>query len=620
MRFKLATAALLLLAPLCVIGISHAQDAGRASNPAPDEAPAKADAPDEDQSVRGEVKRVTAYRGQAMVSREVPVQEGTGLMEIVVGGMPEQIISSSLFADGGEGLEVRAVRYRQRVIGKAARGDVQDLLNQLNAVDALIRANTADLTLWQQQSTFLTSLEKFASDVSLEERKAGILNADELQKLTEFLFSTRKDLAARHHQLSEDSRDLQARRTDLQNQINYYGARGTRVLSEAVIFIDKDRAAATKVNLNYLVAGVDWRPIYTVRAKSGAEQVKLEYSAMITQTSGENWKDVELTLSTASPALVAQGVMLEPLRVTLAMGSSPQASAPQAEVVQEYRRLRSAQSETARGSGGRDMKSSNDALEQYEEERQSNSRIQSRLNSLANELQRLEFEQGNKLDTTQNTTEGISVEYRLDGTHGIASRWEQQFIGIVEHNLSAEFAFVATPALSDYVYLQAELKNNTATVLLEGPYTAYLDGRFVGRSALPMVARGESFTVGFGIDEQLRVSRKLESKRESMQGGNRITTFNYTISLMNYKKEAIKLRVFDRVPVAEGHQLRVNIEEEGMTPLSTDRAYVKNEKPEGILRWDVDVPASSSGPDAAEINYRYTLEYDRQMRIVIPAK
>src|SRR2546423_13308562 len=70
-----------------------------------------------DTSVEGRVSQVTLYRGQAQVTRIVPVEGKAGSLEIVVGKLPEQIVPDSLFAEGGDAVEIRAVRFRTRAVG-----------------------------------------------------------------------------------------------------------------------------------------------------------------------------------------------------------------------------------------------------------------------------------------------------------------------------------------------------------------------------------------------------------------------------------------------------------------------------------------------------------------------
>lgn len=83
---------LLAVAGIVAIGAfaSFAQERPGAPSPAP---------------VSGTVTNVTAYRGQAMVTRSVPVGKGKGLMDVVVSGLPEQVFGGSLFADGGQGVK-----------------------------------------------------------------------------------------------------------------------------------------------------------------------------------------------------------------------------------------------------------------------------------------------------------------------------------------------------------------------------------------------------------------------------------------------------------------------------------------------------------------------------------
>jgi hypothetical protein len=38
----------------------------------------------------------------------------------------------------------------------------------------------------------------------------------------------------------------------------------------------------------------------------------------------------------------------------------------------------------------------------------------------------------------------------------------------------------------------------------------------------------------------------------------------------------------------------------------------------GLLRWDVEAPANAAGDDARVIEYKYTVEYDRQYVVAMP--
>jgi uncharacterized protein (TIGR02231 family) len=244
------------------------------------------------------------------------------------------------------------------------------------------------------------------------------------------------------------------------------------------------------------------------------------------------------------------------------------------------------------------------------------------LNDLACTIQQLELNGDatavSVLRSESPEGEGPSLSYQLGGGVSLASRSDQQMVRIMQTDMPSDFYHVAVPVLTSFVYREAELKNSSDEDLLAGPITAYLDGRFVGQGEIPTVARGQKFVVGFGADPQLRARRELVDKTDSLQGGNRETRFEYRLVIENYTGEAAPLRVLDRLPHAEnGADIQVTLAKTS-APLSSDKLYQREERPVGLLRWDVEAPADAAGEDARLIEYAYAVEYDRQYVVSLP--
>src|SRR6188768_4133654 len=81
--------------------------------------------------VEGRATQVTLFRGQAQVTRTIPVTGAAGIAEIVVNKLPEQIVPNSLFAEGGDAVEIRAVRFRTRAVGEQPREEVRKLEREI---------------------------------------------------------------------------------------------------------------------------------------------------------------------------------------------------------------------------------------------------------------------------------------------------------------------------------------------------------------------------------------------------------------------------------------------------------------------------------------------------------
>jgi hypothetical protein len=589
----------------------------------------RADAAD---SVAGHVTQVTLYRGQALMTRVVPVEGAAGSLEIVVGGLPEQIVPNSLFAEGGDAVEIRAVRFRTRAVGQEPREEVRKLDDEILKVQQQIDLTTKRQALLEKRTEYLGKLEAFVAPTAHSDLAKGVLDAEALERITTFSFAQHEKVAEEEVNLAKQLHDQQEQMKLLARQKAEITAGASHTEREAVLFLQKPAAGAAEVRLNYLVNNCGWSPAYTMRSGGDRKKVRVEYNALIHQLTGEDWTDVALTLSTASPALSAAGPGLAPFHVTLATEAAatakPNAGANAA----------SAPGQQAANAYGRGL-SKGQVLEQLQGLNQRKSefgqaanntvafdeqnRITWNLNDVAYGLQQLEI---NGDATTmsvlrsesQGDANGPSLSYQLRGGVSLASRSDQQMVRIMQTDMDSRFYHVATPVLSPYVFREAELKNSSDEDLLAGPLTVYLDERFVGQGEIPTVARGQTFVVGFGADPQLRARRELADKQDGVQGGNRETRFDYRIVVENFGGANTPVRVFDRLPHAEnGEDIRVIL---GKTsdPVSEDKLYQREERPMGILRWDIEVPANASGESARLVEYQYTIEYDRQYVVTMP--
>lgn len=71
------------------------------------------------------------------------------------------------------------------------------------------------------------------------------------------------------------------------------------------------------LDISYIISGASWSPKYEIRVISLEDNLILEYQAEIKQYTGEDWKDVNLTLSTAQPATGGDPPKLSPWNIKL---------------------------------------------------------------------------------------------------------------------------------------------------------------------------------------------------------------------------------------------------------------------------------------------------------------
>lgn len=567
-----------------------------------------ADKPDTTPVVTGKVTEVTFYRGQALVTRQVPVAGKAGAVEVVVGPLPEQIVPQSLFAEPADGVEIRAVRYRTRALGEEPREEVRKLDEQLESIVEQSQAVQRDQQVLARETAYLDQMDNFVLPTMKTDLARGFLDASALEKLTKLSFDRREALAKKTGELEKNLKELNKQLRLLQRKRAELTAGAQKASREAVLFLNKRGDANQDVRLSYLVSNCNWSPAYTIRATDGKD-VALECNGVVMQMTGEDWNDVKLTLSTASPALSASGPGLAPFPISLIpAGTADNAKADATEIASKANDIRNRQVVVAQQ--GRNVTDLDKAIG-----------LGWLLNRAAGDFQTLELAAGKELLASRTAladAEGPCLSYRLPHPVSLPSRRDQQMVRIMQTSIKGSFYHVATPVLSSYVYREAELRNQSSDDLLAGPITVYLDGRFVGRSEIPTVARGQTFVVGFGADPQLRARRELVERTEVVQGGNRELSFKYRLVLENFKTEPVALRLFDRVPFSDRPaEVRIRLGE-FKEPLSTDALYVRTEKPKNILRWDLSVPAGATAEKARLLEYGFTIEFDRNLTVGLP--
>ncbi|MHC4442093.1 MAG: mucoidy inhibitor MuiA family protein [Planctomycetota bacterium] len=583
--------------------------------------------------VAGKVDAVTVYRGQAVVTRLIELAGPAGLREVVVSDLPEHVVPGSIHAESADGVEVRSVRYRVRPVRQDVREEVRKLDEQIRQVQDELQANERHRQLIAEQKAYLAKLEQFVAATANVELTKGVLNAETLKDLSSFQYEQRTQLTEEELKLQLQQRDLTEKQELLQRKRNEITGSSSRTAREAVVFVNLRGADGGQLRLRYLVERATWSPSYNIRSGGDGQQVLVEYNASIQQMSGEDWTDVSMTLSTATPTLVAKAPVLTPMKIALAPISTEQAGTgvmsmsryeeeriklmEQKKQADQKRRSRpkSASKKPRKGAGQQvdlffaDAISGGSLTVQADIE----------LNQLANEIQSLDFMNLESIKRNQSPSrpkvnEGITVTYSLASRTSLPSRSDRQLIQIASLPMKGQFYKVASPVLTNYVYEEASVSNASNMVLLAGPVSTYLADQFVGHGAIPTVAVGEKFTVGFGIDSSLRATRELVEKDEDVQGGNRIVKFTYRLALENFGSDAAVVRLLDRLPQAKETDIKLTLVSPGRE-LSEDPDYRHNGHKKGILRWEIEVPTDAVGPEAASIEYQFRLEYDKQMAV-----
>ncbi len=536
---------------------------------------------DQPKAVASKITAVTVYQNNALVTREVEVPEGAGTIEVVVTPLPPQTINSSLYSEGSEDIRVLSTRFRSRPMKEDTREEVRKAEAEMRKLALDMQKLQSDSKTISENMALLGKLENFTAATTQHATEKGNLNSDSAIALSDHVMKKRTEMA----------KDL----------------------------VDIQQKMQTNTEQTKLRAGKDKDP------------VRVEYLAAIAQLTGEDWKDVNLTLSTAQPMFNAAPPELRSLAVGLApRGNNPMATVGVPNIPGRI---------GGQFGGGPQQPGSPPVGNSLNSPKDFQVEAKSLRSQAQGEFNKQEKDKGEKLvneaavveqcfdlltakddgfvfkgKPSASAREGQSVTYHLPSKLTVPSRNDEQVIEVTRLDMNPEYFYKAVPVLTPHVFRLANLTNKSEHVLLPGEATMYLGSDFVGRQNLPLVAIGEQFTAGFGVDPQLQVQRHMVDKTRTMKGGNQVLTYEYNILASSYKADAVNLQIWDRLPTAETETMGVTLIKAD-PEVSSDPVYAREEKTHNLLRWDLKLDSGMNGEKAKVIKYEFKLELDKQMML-----
>lgn len=155
-----------------------------------------------------------------------------------------------------------------------------------------------------------------------------------------------------------------------------------------------------------------------------------------------------------------------------------------------------------------------------------------------------------------------SSAFTIRSPQTIPSDNQPHKVGISIEENPVSFVYHIVPKQVQSAFLLATGKNVRDFPLLAGRASIFLDNAFVASVSMKTVMPKDSFSINLGIDEAIRVERKLV-KRFTEQTGTFTSktkiSFEYENTVENFKKYPVDVILFDQVPVPGDEKFSVTV-------------------------------------------------------------
>ncbi len=525
------------------------------------------------------IARVTVYPDAALITRAARVEVDAGVQQVYFDDIVPEIDENSLTVSGEGSAEVKlhGVFLRRDYMTEAADERIRALNKQIEAVAEQIAQENSKAQTVQHQKDFLRSLQMYSGQQLPKDLATKMPTVSELGDLLNFIADQHSRLDQQMDGINLKLRELHQQKEALENELGQLRHSETKMKRSIVVKVEGIKKGALDLHVSYLARGVTWSPLYDARAGVSDNKVELTSYGVIKQTTGEDWTNVVLALSTAKPSISGQLPRVAPWIL------KPHQPRP---VVAAQRQMAMAPAEMAGV--------------QYEPY----------YLSTDYEVDKAVPQKAAEMAFSDVSFKGVSVSYQIPGSVTVKSDGTEHKLPVTSQALEAAFAYSAFPLASPYAYLGTRVRNAKDLQLLAGEVNIFLDGDYVGRSRVSNIGPGEEFDLSLGIDENVKVERKEVEKRvddvliAGIASPNRKTEFKYLISVENYKPKPIDMIIYEATPVSQNDRIKVKITDVSVEPKEKDWNSRK-----GIWRWEFKIDPKKK----KEIIYSFFVEHPRDM-------
>ncbi|MUG94743.1 mucoidy inhibitor MuiA family protein [Scytonema sp. UIC 10036] len=525
-------------------------------------------------AVETEIVAVTVYTDQALVTRRGAVTL-TGLeRELIVTKLPDTLDTESVRVSGTGRVAVRLSQVSvERVFSsEPATTRLVQLKGQIQQIETERRFLQAQINALDLQSKFLEGLREKTEEPFAQSLSRKNLSPSETLDFLNFLGSQYAEYAIAIGDYKVQQQELDKQLEILRQQVQQIQTSHGKENFCLTVAVEPEGAGDFELEVSYVVLNASWVPLYDLAVSTNSHSLNLNYLAEVTQSTGEDWIGVALTLSTAKPGLRTLPPKPEPWFIDV---PSPRENLLRAKAMHRLT------------PGVAMTQSSYEENHNIDTERSPENFIEAE--SVVAEISR----------------EGSAVNFKLNSNTHIPSDGAPHKTTIFKDDYPCQFEYVAAPRLVSFAYLQANVKNSTnGATLLAGKANIFRDNTFVGTTRLENTAPGQEFKLNLGIDESLNIERDLVERQvdKKLIGNNRRITYGYRIIITNLLDRETSLKLTEQLPVSRNEQVKVR--------LTRSNPQIQPSEM-GILEWALTLSAQAK----REIYYQFIVEHPPELSV-----
>jgi conserved hypothetical protein len=505
------------------------------------------------------IEQATVFLQGAQITRKMKVEVTAGKNTVLFEELPYDIREESVTATAGNEVEILSVSYKINYIKQASYSEkLQKLQEQVKAVEDKI---------WQCED----KLEVLALEEQFLQQNRSIGGEDGIQLTTlkeidKYYKARQTEIRKQRFDLQKEVEKLRSEKDQLEAELGSIGVNDNIPTGQVTVELTAPKAGKVDLSISYYTSSARWTPSYEIRVADEGESAKLIGKGLIFQTTGEDWVDVPVTLSSGTPALGAKQPELLPWYLNFdapAMRSQYQAfnAAPAM--------ARSAMMSEA---------------------------VMDEEIDYMDDQKKIVVQQAPVVQQAQTSIEFVLPPVSVPvGDEGFTAE-------ILHHELPVVFQHYSVRKLDKDVFLLAKIEGWEKLDLLAGNVSIFLGNTYVGNTFLDPRRIEDEMELSLGRDSSVIVTRVRgkDFTAKSLLGKTKKASRQWVLTVRNTRHTPIEIKVLDQLPVSANQEITVN---------AIETSGAEHNVETGELCWVLQLQPGES----AQKNVKYEVSYpDKQ--------
>ncbi|MFA6541810.1 MAG: mucoidy inhibitor MuiA family protein, partial [Bacteroidota bacterium] len=245
------------------------------------------------------IAAVTVYNDQALITRQAKETVPAGIHTVVITNLPWEMMDQSLKVSGISQNEVKIsdIKIDQIFLDTIPESRTAELYQRLNLLRNEKNTLERNTMLYKSQYDAVDAMkENYTKSLSLQNpgQKASV---EEWDKLLQFVEKKKFDYTEKMESIRREIDGKLAKIKAIEDEIRSIGAAAKKEQKEVSVVLNAAAAGMVTLEISYRTPNASWIPAYEIRAQAAEKSLQVSYSGNVRQSTGEDWNNVDLTLS-----------------------------------------------------------------------------------------------------------------------------------------------------------------------------------------------------------------------------------------------------------------------------------------------------------------------------------